>query len=62
MRNMFHLNTFAMNTFSPVKPLTDSIREKFRAGRITLHDAAIKFHEAGFDNFVDMEATRKRLG
>ena len=51
-----------MEYFKDLKPLDERLREKYFAGEITMRQAAEEFHKAGWDNFVDMESTRKRIG
>lgn len=48
--------------FAGMKTLDERLREKYYAGEITMRQAAEEFHKAGWDNYVDMEATRKRIG
>lgn len=54
--------TKAADPFADIKTLDQSLREKYYAGEITMKEAAERFHKAGWDTHVDLEATRKRIG
>jgi hypothetical protein len=44
-----------------IKNILDSLSEKVESGKITLKEAAIELHKAGWINFVDIESTKRLL-
>lgn len=44
-----------------IKNILESLREKVESGKITLSEAAVELHKAGWTNFIDMEATKRLL-
>lgn len=44
-----------------IKNILDSLKEKVETGKITLEEAAIELHEAGWTNFIDIKATKRLL-
>lgn len=44
-----------------MKTILQSLKEKVKSGNITLREAAIRLHEAGWTNFIDEETTRRLL-
>lgn len=44
-----------------INNILDSLREKVETDKITLKEAAIELHEAGWTNFIDIEATKRLL-
>ena len=45
-----------------IKSILESLREDVIIGEITLEEAAIELHRAGWSNFVDEEKTKRLLG
>jgi hypothetical protein len=45
-----------------MKSILQSLKEKVSCGDITIKEAAIKLHNAGWTNFIDVERTRQLLG
>ena len=44
-----------------MKTILQSLKEKVEGGNITLGEAAIRLHEAGWTSFIDEETTRRLL-
>ena len=44
-----------------MKNIIQTIADDYTAGKITIRQAAERFHVAGFDNYVDEQATRARI-
>lgn len=44
-----------------IKNILNSLEEKVENGEITIREAAIKLHKAGWTNFIDVDATRELL-
>lgn len=44
-----------------MKTIQQSLKEKVEGGKMTLIEAAIRLHEAGWTNFIDEETTRRLL-
>lgn len=44
-----------------IKNILESLREKIESGKITLSEAAVELHKAGWTNFIDIEATKRLL-
>ena len=41
--------------------ILQSLKENVEGGKMTLREAAIRLHEAGWTNFIDEETTRRLL-
>ena len=44
-----------------VKTILVSLEEKVDSGKITIREAAIELHKAGWTNFIDIDATKRLL-
>lgn len=44
-----------------MKTILQSLKEKVESGEITIREAAIRLHNAGWTNFIDEGATRRLL-
>jgi hypothetical protein len=44
-----------------IKNIFDSLRDDVLSGKMTLREAAEELYRSGFMNFIDEEATRRRL-
>ena len=44
-----------------IKNILESLREKVESGKIPLSEAAVKLYNAGWTNFIDIEATKSLL-
>lgn len=44
-----------------MKTILQSLKEKVEGGKMTLREAAIRLHEAGWTNFIDEGTTRRLL-
>ncbi|MBV3865802.1 hypothetical protein [Phocaeicola coprocola] len=44
-----------------MRTILQSLKEKVDSGKITLREAAVRLHKAGWTNFIDEETTRKLL-
>ena len=44
-----------------MKNIIQSVADRYTAGKLTLRQAAEIFHGAGFDNYVNEQATRQRI-
>ena len=44
-----------------IKNILESLREKIESGKITLSEAVIELHKAGWTNSIDIEATKRLL-
>ena len=44
-----------------MKNLIQTVADDYTAGKITIRQAAERFHDAEFDNYVDEQATRARI-
>lgn len=44
-----------------MKNIFESLKEKVENGSITLEEAAIELHKAGWTNFIDIDRTKKLL-
>lgn len=44
-----------------IPSITESLASDVTSGRITLHEAAVELHEAGWMNFLDLDRTRRLL-
>lgn len=47
--------------FKSLKTIFESLNEKLENGEITIREAAITLHKAGWTNFIDIETTKKLL-
>lgn len=45
-----------------VKTILVSLAEKVESGKITIREAAIELHKAGWTNFIDIDTTKNLLG
>lgn len=45
-----------------MKNILQSLKEKVSCGDITITEAAINLHNAGWTNFIDVEKTKLLLG
>ncbi|WP_167332566.1 hypothetical protein [Bacteroides timonensis] len=45
-----------------VKTIFESVGEKVESGKITIREAAIILHKAGWTNYIDIDITKKLLG
>ncbi len=41
--------------------ILQSLKENVEGGKMTLREAAIRLHEAGWTNFIDEETTKRLL-
>lgn len=44
-----------------IPTLHESLYKDYKAGKLTLEECAMEFHKCGWDNFVDVKRTAKRL-
>ena len=44
-----------------IKNILNSLEEKIESGNITIREAAIKLHKAGWTSFVDVDKTKQLL-
>lgn len=44
-----------------VKTIIESLKEEVENGKISLREAAVELHKAGWTNFIDIDATRVLL-
>lgn len=44
-----------------IKNILTSLEEKVKNGEITIREAAIKLHKAGWTNFIDINMTKELL-
>jgi len=44
-----------------MKGIFESLRERVITGSLTIREAAIMLHKAGWTNFIDVDATKKLL-
>lgn len=42
--------------------IIEKTREMYINGEISLREAAVRFHEAGMDNYIDLDTTMVRMG
>lgn len=47
--------------FKSLKTIFESLKEKVENGDITIREAAISLHKAGWTNYIDIETTKKLL-
>lgn len=45
-----------------VKTILVSLEEKVESGKITIREAAIELHKAGWTPYIDIDATKQLLG
>lgn len=45
-----------------IKNILNSLEEKIGSGNITIREAAIGLHKAGWINYIDIDTTKKPLG
>lgn len=44
-----------------MRTILQSLKENVEGGKMTLREAAIRLHEAGWTNFIDEETTKRLL-
>ena len=44
-----------------IPTITDSLRADVLSGKITIEDAALELHRAGWSTYIDVEKTRRLL-
>lgn len=44
-----------------VKTILESLKEDVENGKISIREAAVELHKAGWTNFIDIDATRELL-
>lgn len=44
-----------------VPSITESLAAEVKSGEITLYEAAVELHRAGWTNFIDEEGTKRLL-
>lgn len=44
------------------KTIFESVGEKVESGKITIREAAIILHKAGWTNYIDIDTTKELLG
>lgn len=44
-----------------IKTILGTLEEKVENGEITIREAAIELHKAGWTNFIDVDTTKKLL-
>lgn len=44
-----------------VKTILESLKEDVENGKISIREAAVELHKAGWTNFIDIDVTRKLL-
>ena len=49
-----------MNDYK-VKTILESLKEEVENGKVSLREAAVELHKAGWTNFIDIDATRNLL-
>lgn len=49
-----------MNDYK-VKTILESLKEEVKNGKVSLREAAVELHKAGWTNFIDIDATRNLL-
>lgn len=49
------------SVFKSLKTIFESLEEKVKNGEITIREAAIALHKAGWTNYIDIEITKKLL-
>lgn len=47
--------------FKSLKTILESTKEKVESGKITIREAAIILHKAGWINFIDIDTTKSLL-
>lgn len=45
-----------------VKNILNSLEEKVDSGKITIREAAIELHKAGWTPYIDIDVTKRLLG
>lgn len=45
-----------------IKNILNSLEEKIESGNMTIREAAIELHKAGWINYIDIDTTKKPLG
>ena len=49
-----------MNDYK-IKNILESLKEEVENGKVSLREAAVELHKAGWTNFIDIDATRNLL-
>lgn len=49
------------SAFKSLKTILESLKEEVENEEITIEEAAIELHEAGWSNFIDIEKTKRLL-
>ena len=44
-----------------VKTILESLKEDVESGKISIREAAVELHKAGWTNFIDIDTTRELL-
>jgi hypothetical protein len=44
-----------------MRTIIRALKDDYESGKITLHEAAVSFCKAGWDNFVDEKASFERM-
>lgn len=44
-----------------IKTILESLKEDVDSGKISIREAAVELHKAGWTNFIDTDATRSLL-
>lgn len=44
-----------------IPTIIDSLRADVLSGKITIYDAAVELHQAGWSTYIDVEKTRRLL-
>ncbi|WP_211458971.1 hypothetical protein [Bacteroides salyersiae] len=44
-----------------MKNVLESLKESVKSGKVTIREAAIKLHKAGWTNFIDVDKTKQLL-
>ena len=57
----YRMETIEMKALR-IKNILNSLEEKIESGNITIREAAIELHKAGWINDIDIDTTKKLLG
>lgn len=57
----YRMETIEMKALR-IKNILNSLEEKIESGNITIREAAIELHKAGWINYIDIDTTKKLLG
>ena len=50
-----------MNYFSKVRTVSQSVKDDYESGKITIRETAIRLHKAGWTNYIDIDYTKRIL-